>query len=1756
MPSSAPVAPQPTPTVTPRPTINPNYQPTPAPTPAPATTQKPSFFDSFIDSIENVVHKAVSAPVGIQPSIPPVGPPSPVTQEQQMRQAAQDKLNSLATNPIDAVHWNKSNNIISRNVNALTHVTGDALLSVAKFANDHIVKPYITTPISALAIATDPKSSIYKDGFQFSDLTKAWHQGHIVSPFQALASNSLFRNTPFNMAVQPLSNVFNGPDFSKVDVFSNKSIKENYSDNTFGKIFTGTGDTVLQGLAFGGIGKGASLANNVFREAAGNAAKDAPLADVLQKAEQSANDGITYIKSGGAQGKPTNIGNSMVKMANTTSPADVFNEFKTYSNNRALLPFVAKETDPNNILDMILADNGDIAAQARLFDKNRLVPFSAMGGHDAVASKVFISQGSWLPQGDALKTIHDVHIDSIRTVPEHEQFYNAFMDPKTDLPQLFGTGNVPLEGSIARGLTNAAGWVERQVGGHNNVVTRLVSLAGSRMPNWYVSFSNTTPWRAISEIRASFASLDMFRNPDNLITIAPGKTVIAKDGTHVITPGRTITAKEYIKNVESNYLLAPSDIEKYNVLHDIDSNIGIHMAMTKGYYKAGDTEEVINNLKARAQMNHNSLVQNGTGFDLQGNMIKVDPNTQSQLASSIRMFPWDRVEKELSYHQAGLTGKAGLKTEDLLHDAFRKTNEWNTVDFILKPGYIWKQSELEPTIGAMIALGPRYLSENLPSGISNFLTNNSRRIESAIIRTKQFTTGERKAIVNKVAELGQQLDAHLQSHYLLENEHDKMFIQKTKTGKTVEIYGPEVKKAYADSARAVKAAEEEYLTATRQFGERTVGGSIKQPEIPSVANLQRRIDFIKQNSSKILNKGNRDALTKAEFAVRKAKETSSLFASAEAVDGANLAIQNSYKILDEMLGKLGVAQGERADVFGKTVPFKQRVSGPKDTYRIVGTGDNAKWMKMPEVFDQNAVGEALKAEVSNAQTSAMTYANELTTQTRAGIWARHMPTTVTDVTDPHYYNELSIFMNKMYRQDIFIRRILAGETPDQLIAWGKSETGMRYMQQYDAFTPDEITSHVYDGYARINRYLPSKEAQTLLLKQEVLAPQLEKLLSPHINQLVPIQPRDFNYNEVNSGLGNKYTATISHLIDRVSVKGFTAIMRPENPLRYSFVRTLASDINARKATYLASQGKDVSFAQLEALRQSSFIQAAEEMRKIFYTVPQANRAIYATRAITMFPTATFNAFYRYARMAVKYPIRTLGFLHSYNSMFQTFGIDKNGNPVTDVRDTQYLVVPMTKELGMFNGQGIRVSARSLGFILNQPSLSPYATIPVSALVQHMPSADATLRTLLGSNYDTLFPYGTGRTDFRTVMTPSWARDMVASLPSGPIKNLVGWVQSPMAKASYLASVQSLYDYHQVKVSMGIEKTMPSLAQIQKESNNLFQLKAWYEFLAPTPVKIDTTPMSLYQQLYYGLETKYKQLGQDAVLASANAGKEFLATVGPNFPLDQITFTGSSKKANIADTQEGYARVYKDNVDLTKQLVHLDPQNPFVVGLLTADIDVTDANRSAVISQKLGQADATLPDIGGVVALNDLKLSPVQVQAQRENQRTWDKFFAIKAELDTVAQGYKNSLGQPYKSMTSIPAFQAALKKYAIDVLGKENPTWLNQDYQPRQSMDKSFIYAKGLSLITNNEKFMTAQKNVPFWKSAQDFVKFRNLFADAYNAFPTGKQKTAYKNAYVANLFGDAKANPPIEGQIGTYDPKLQRIITMYFTNDNLTGVK
>jgi len=580
------------------------------------------------------------------------------------------------------------------------------------------------------------------------------------------------------------------------------------------------------------------------------------------------------------------------------------------------------------------------------------------------------------------------------------------------------------------------------------------------------------------------------------------------------------------------------------------------------------------------------------------------------------------------------------------------------------------------------------------------------------------------------------------------------------------------------------------------------------------------------------------------------------------------------------------------------------------------------------------------------------------------------------------------------------------------------------------------------------------------------------------------------------------------------------------------------------------QGVEMTTTKYNALRQSAGREALEEMEKTLYTVNNPNRLINALRAVTAFPGANANAFLRYGRLAAKNPVRTANFVSNYGRAYMTFGVDENGNPTEDIDKMTHLVVPGSKEAnkyipGFSNmfGQETKLNAQSLGFLLNRPSPSFVTGLSVGQVMQKFHKSEAEVEELMtwnGTNwYKVIFPYGPP-TSVKDAYTPPWLKNAINANVSysGWQRDLTNAIFGKSGQNDYLSSWKSVYNYQAMLVEMGIQDEMPSDAEIEKQVQGLFKAKFWSTWASPfagIPYKIDTNPMALTSNLYWKLIDKYKLQGMSNEDARAAAGDEMITTLGPQFMVDRVSFTGSNKNLNIPATSEAYARVMEDNNELVGKLINIDSSDIGMVGLLTADLDYDPLKQSNNILKLLSNPNATLP--GTSQNLNELKMTPQEIETERLKQRTWNQYMSVKEALEAkITDG---------KTLRAHPELKAALDNLSETVFKEQSQAWYDQ-WNLARSGDTSYKYARGLTEIVNDDKFMTKNGNSQFWKDTRDFLSSRSLFVEVYQALPDyDPRKAQIKDAY----------NVWVAANMGQWDGNLKTILTRYFDNDSLKAV-
>ena len=1588
--------------------------------------------------------------------------------------------------------------------------SNDIVLKAGVMLHDEVISPYVTRPISTAALLTDSDSPLYtpgefEKGFQLSDLKRAYNRSEKVSLGQALTKSDL---TP----IKDVANVIFGLgqiDLDNIDLWDDNDVQAAFVDNTVGKYFTGTTDFIASNVAIAGVFGAVTKGGKFAARKTGLSSRGTAVSQL----EKDINDGVAF-ETGIQGGKQTVSGDLIVKLANSTDANYVTNTLGRFSNNENLIGPILRANNPDTVKDLILADKGYLPALDRL-SKNAPADLYEIGDVNTIIRNRVVETGR-LPEFNetSWSRMNAAFDDAINRVPEYRQIKDALLDVQTGTPLKMGKDFFPIEPKFALGKKAAisVGTIRQRILGNslNGPLTRVVNFAGSQLPLGHVTFSGVRPLDGVKELNAVFDSIDALRYTKT--TGILGKSVPNQVET---APGKFVSVADFRNKIISDFVSAKDDVSRSNVLDALDDQLGVIIGAKYGYYDVAKIKEFTRTIKNHIFGTMDSIGRTGYGMDAQGMRILTDAQTQRQLVESYRMAPWNMIENEIkkSTLKKGPIGKKGQKltveASEIAQRVFEVTNKYWSVDVLARPNYIPKNSLFEPSLSATMAHGTSIVLDGVPSMTKNFIKNNKNRLFGKL--SAKYNAKEISAINKTVEGLTEQLDKAVTNLNNLTSELDTFLGvgQIKPSPKAIRDNQARVVRELKAADKLVDDIELELRDAIRPFGKLTA-------QVPTVANLERRIKYLEKE---VDTKGKYSGeIFAAKAAITKSKASlATLAPDSKNILQTNKEVALQYEKIEDILKNLGEQKYNQALVYEKGSKYKERFYGTDKNYIFV----NDEYVPVDGLFDANQFGLAMKQEFGNARTASATYLGELTTGIRQGMITRRGSSTVTYVNDPIYFEELAYFTNRSLRGDKLIDQILADVPEKELIAWGNKNLG--YFEQFGPVSQADIPSIIADKVALVNRFLPDKEARLAALAGEVDSVQLQKILSKDLRNLSPIHPLDFDVHNA-SEFGVKNLGWVEKQLDRAASAIFSKLTAPENPIRWASGNKFFVQNLQRKTRELEEQGfsfvkKDgtVDLDKINVLRSAASREALQQNESTFYNIRRQSKPLYAARLATAFPAASLNAFYRYGKFALNNPERVAQFLYNYQATFRSFGVDKYGAPTSDPLLATHIVVPLSKEMGFFDGKGIRLNARSIGFLLNYPTPSIFGSVAVSKIYGGMPNAEDVLRNYLGSYYDVVFPFGP-QPSIKEAFIPRWANDAI------------NYLSGPEGKRDFLDSWTDVHNYYMTLDELKIQK-YPGPEKINMIAREQFGVKASWSFanIFGVPAKVDTNPMAIYDDLYGMLVNKYRQRGIDEKEAKKLAGTELNERLGADFPLDRITFKGSSPEAYIQPNAESYNRVFKDNTDLAVTLAKVDPE---LIGLLSLDIDTKD-NFNLTVYNILRNPKTKLPDGS---PLNSYMITPEEQERRRLKNRAWQGYSLLVDGLEKKAQDIDG------KSLRSHPELKAILKEVASNDLRKVSESWW-VEYNDPKGGDRAYKYAYGLNKIVSNKDFMEKYGNTKLWSDVKDFTTIRNTFTTFYKGLPErDPRKAKTQDAYVEIL----------ERFSETWHPKLKEILIRNFSEDML----
>lgn len=1610
----------------------------------------------------------------------------------------------------------------------------DPLLQAAIIAEEKVFSPLIKRPISTAALLTDPDSPLFKDdaygkGIQLSDIQTAYDRSKDVSLGVALTKSYL---NPFHITGISDSILEDGGiDIDRVNLWNDADIEANFVDNTTGRWLTGFTDFLVGNAAIvGAANASVSLLKAGARSAGLSNKINVYDVDAIAKLEKLADDHISGVTQ-------TSFGTDITNLANTKDVVLINKILKPHTNNPRLATLVKETEDPNFVKDLLLADKGYAPAIERLINARRSDDlWYASNAADEITAD-FIKTGQYRSyNGQAKERWSKAFDDAIAKTPETRDIFDAFMRDQYDIstnqflpePLMLGTRYKPIEPVVplteipiarnavtklretkqkfgaateVRDYSNVGGVVQRIIGSgrRGGAATALIHFTGSKLPRGIISHSGLRPADAIEEINAWLDDIKLFRRGTNTVNLPNGTT---------------ITAAEYRRNIIDEALQQKTDGARAAFFERMSDEVSIDTLNTMGLSRV-QAKAFVDEMKSAVNRYHNDLANDSYAMDPNGYRVIVNPQTQRQLANATPLIPMGKIVREVARVKGVIDPRSNNFTQ-YGGEVFEFGNKIFSFAALARPAYIPKNSIFEPVNAAFMSLGSQFATDSAETLVKNTLFNNQQRFSAAVNKANIKSAVRKKALKEEYRQYTQQIEKAVDIADYAVSEWVEFFIN---TGKRSPVTRADNLEIVKDNLRA---AERLLANLEKKARDRADEYNTVREEVPSLYGLVRRVQYLKS-----VNDPRYAAdIRAAELAITKA--AGDINTLAPDLNKLNLNVKKAYDDIDKILVEMGPSRKALADEWSVADNARIRRKGRQEEKGYVLS--NGQTINIPRLESENHLGTSYKAEISNRHTREIELLGDKSFASRVDMLGRKTANRITPVYDPLYFDELAYVVNNYMRGDVLIDQILSGRTRNEIIAtWGLKRGGKTYAEEFGR-DASEIIDMIDDQIAYVNRYLPTLESKAAALSGEVRGNQLAQLLGDKLERLTPINPLDNQYSTaINESKG------MLEAFDKATSAVWAKMGAPENAIRWAWGTVELRNRTINKIEALAAQGYEITTGTVNSVRRAAAIEMVQEAEKTFYSVRRQNRAIFAARTVLSFPAASVSGFYRYTRFAAKAPQRMAGFLNSYYGTYNSFGVDKYGNPVDDVLDAEHLILPGTKELGLNKGQGIRVSTRAINFLAN--FAGPAYSIPLlaGAIVSVKPDAstlmregiDKTFGKIPGYTYEDLFPFGInpdlGDAAIRT-FTPAWAR------------NALMWATGDEGDREWLNTYASEWNYQYALYEMGIG-LQPTEELVRKNASKKFREKFLWQFASPigSPAVIDMRPDSIFSTYYRAAYDKYKAQNMtdteasEAALAELNSHAAVLGATQP-FNAERLYFGAKlkPKAAYTVATPEGYSRIWEDNRGLANKLGEFDRN---LIGLMTADLigAASDPN----VSRLLNKPGTKLPD---GTPLN-LPLKTIKdVENDIEVSRVWDAYSNYKNQLNKMAKE------KGYASYASVKELQEALQDYAKQ-LSDYSPAW-GRTYKRGIREDSSYKYAWGLTQILNDEKFMSKHGNSQFWVHTKAMMKYRDDYAKLLKDAPDG-YKTAVRDAWTDY----------VESVIDLLDPNLADIFDRYFLKDQLKEV-
>ena len=737
--------------------------------------------------------------------------------------------------------------------------------------------------------------------------------------------------------------------------------------------------------------------------------------------------------------------------------------------------------------------------------------------------------------------------------------------------------------------------------------------------------------------------------------------------------------------------------------------------------------------------------------------------------------------------------------------------------------------------------------------------------------------------------------------------------------------------------------------------------------------------------------------------------------------------------------------------------------------------------------------------------------------------------------DPQYFNEMSVFANRILRNDQLAMQILDGTPDTKIVQWLKSEKGAFYLREINADVRKvDIAQHVMEARSRIYKLLPDPQVRTLLAREEITPEQFDLLMRGTPN-LVSIAGRSLVEDTLRYNKGVIKTAVNNAISGLFKAIGSTP---EDNLVAWPFYNGLYKKQLQKEINLAEGMGKNIQDPDLIIqMQRSAHAQSQKVLKSVLYRVANNTGISNLMRFVVPFFNAQYNAVKVYGKFFIDDPSRIARANQLWNMPNRVATvIDDEGKevpPGAPPSESQYILFTIPAGIqgrfGIPKGYQISIPKNSLNVFLTgdnplAPSFGVPVTIPVSVLANSRPDRVEKFETFLNEFFGeqtanavmkSILPFGKAPANPWSLLLPAAGQKYAA-------------LQSGLDDATYARAVGSAMKTLRYEWEMnGSIGRQPNFQDAINLANKLYKIRISANLALPFTFT--------FRPEWQPIMDDYRAALQDPTIGKTKVDDYILSKYGDLGYI--VTAPTNKNKTNLNPTVGAVVNSKK----YSALLGEMDKLNtPGLVGFIANYGNNSDKYSDAAANYFRNKSVRP----GGEIKYTESRATE-DIITDREESLGWNYYEKFSKQRDAMLAKYG------IKSINSTAAQQMGLTakwEAAVESIKAYLPSWAEAYDNSVGDFTKTKRYVKGLIKTLGDETWMKENGNTPTMMAVKDYVLTRDYVAN--------ELQRRKKYLGVSGLTNPANADLKEKWddyilKLKLYDTGFADFYTRYLENDN-----